>query len=93
MAGDKFPFPIISFQPFLTGSKAEQEALAKELYNAFHTYGWVYLKDFGISQEEINESFKYVSGPRPLSGVVLAGSFRTNHAAPERELLWLANGR
>jgi len=50
-------FPIVSFAPFLSGSEDGQRKVASELYNAFHTYGWVYLKDFGISQEEIDEMF------------------------------------
>ena len=60
MADDKFPFPIISFARFLAGNKEEQEATGKKLYDAFHNYGWAYLKDFGISQQEIDESFRYV---------------------------------
>lgn len=54
-------FPLLSFQEFLTGSEVEKRAVAQKLYNAFHTYGWVYLKDFGISKEEITEMFAMVS--------------------------------
>ncbi|RFU25467.1 hypothetical protein B7463_g10875, partial [Scytalidium lignicola] len=50
-------FPIISFQDFRTGAEAEKRVVAQKLYNAFHTYGWVYLQDFGISAEEIDEMF------------------------------------
>lgn len=60
MVDDKFPFPIISFEPFLTGNEAEKKKVCEQLYDAFHTYGWVYLKDFGISAEEIDEMFDYV---------------------------------
>ena len=60
MAVKESAFPIVSFQPFLTGSLEARAAVAKELYDAFHTYGWVYLKDFGISEEEIDEMFAYV---------------------------------
>lgn len=60
-------FPVVSFAPFLTGSESEQRAVAQELYDAFHTYGWVYLKDFGISEEEVQEMFalskKYFDRP------------------------------
>lgn len=56
-------FPIVSFQEFLTGSEVEKRAVAQKLYNAFHTYGWVYLKDFGISAEEIDEMFAMVFLP------------------------------
>jgi isopenicillin N synthase-like dioxygenase len=54
-------FPIISFQPFLSGTEAEKSSVAQQLYDAFHTFGWVYLKDFGISAEEIDEMFLMVS--------------------------------
>ncbi|KAE8440520.1 hypothetical protein EG329_007402 [Mollisiaceae sp. DMI_Dod_QoI] len=60
-------FPILSFQEFLTGSGFEKRAVAQKLYNAFHTYGWVYLTDFGITKEEIDEMFamskKYFDRP------------------------------
>ncbi|CZR66412.1 uncharacterized protein PAC_16313 [Phialocephala subalpina] len=65
-------FPLLSFQEFLTGSEVEKRAVAQKLYNAFHTYGWVYLQDFGISKEEIAEMFamskKYFE--RPLEAKV-----------------------
>lgn len=53
-------FPILSFHEFLTGSEIEKRAIAQQLYDAFHTYGWVYLKDFGITKEEIAEMFAMV---------------------------------
>lgn len=56
-------FPVISFAPFLdpNAPESEQRRVAQELYDAFHTYGWVYLKDFGISDEEVAEMFALVS--------------------------------
>jgi hypothetical protein len=59
--GKDLPFPIVSFKPFLHGSKEQRYAVGKELYNAFHQYGWVYLKDFGISEDEIDAMFANVS--------------------------------
>ncbi|KAK0661119.1 2-oxoglutarate-Fe(II) type oxidoreductase [Lasiodiplodia hormozganensis] len=52
-------FPIISFAPFLdpNAPESEQRAVAQKLYDAFHTYGWVYLRDFGISDEEVADMF------------------------------------
>ncbi|OJD29863.1 clavaminate synthase-like protein [Diplodia corticola] len=52
-------FPVISFAPFLdpNAPESEQLAVAQKLYDAFHTYGWVYLKDFGISDEEVARMF------------------------------------
>jgi isopenicillin N synthase-like dioxygenase len=54
------PFPIVSFKPFLDGSEEEQRKVAQELYDAFHTFGWIYLKDFGVSEEEVEEMFAIV---------------------------------
>jgi isopenicillin N synthase-like dioxygenase len=54
-------FPLTSFQEFLTGSEVEKRSVAQKLYNAFHTYGWVYLQDFGISAVEIDEMFTMVN--------------------------------
>lgn len=53
-------FPILSFQEFLSGSEGEKRAVAQKLYDAFHTYGWVYLKNFGIAQQEVDEMFAMV---------------------------------
>ncbi|KAL1643323.1 hypothetical protein SLS58_004994 [Diplodia intermedia] len=52
-------FPVISFAPFLdpNAPESEQMAVAQKLYDAFHTYGWVYLRDFGISDEEVANMF------------------------------------
>lgn len=52
---------IVSFDKFINGGDAEQRAVAKQLYEAFSTVGWVYLKDFGISKERIDEIFELVS--------------------------------
>lgn len=57
----KASFPVVSFQNFISGSEAEKRVVAQELYDAFHTYGWIYLKDFGISADEIDEMFAAVS--------------------------------
>lgn len=53
-------FPIISFAPFIHGTDVEKKAVTHELYNAFHSYGWVYLRDFGISDEEVDMMFAMV---------------------------------
>jgi isopenicillin N synthase-like dioxygenase len=58
-------FPVISFQEFLTGSEVEKKLVAQKLYNAFHTFGWVYLQDFGISADEIDEMFAIVISSFP----------------------------
>jgi isopenicillin N synthase-like dioxygenase len=56
-------FPVVSFEPFLHGSEGQQRSVAQELYDAFSVYGWIYLKDFGISQEEVDELFATVNSP------------------------------
>ncbi|KAF2705058.1 Clavaminate synthase-like protein [Pleomassaria siparia CBS 279.74] len=48
---------IISFAPFINGSDADRRVVAKELYEAFSTVGWVYLKDHGIPQTRVDEIF------------------------------------
>jgi hypothetical protein len=61
--GTEFPFPIVSFDPFLNGGDEGRKAVAAKLYDAFHNFGWVYLKDFGISEAEIENMFARVSRP------------------------------
>jgi isopenicillin N synthase-like dioxygenase len=51
---------IVSFDKFINGGDAERRVVAKQLYNAFSTVGWVYLKDHGITQERVDEIFKLV---------------------------------
>lgn len=51
---------VVSFDKFINGGDAEKRAVAKELYNAFSTVGWVYLSDSGISQARVDEIFKLV---------------------------------
>jgi isopenicillin N synthase-like dioxygenase len=59
-------FPVVSFQKFISGSEAEKRSVAQELYNAFHTFGWLYLKDFGISPDDIDEMFAVVGNSKLL---------------------------
>jgi isopenicillin N synthase-like dioxygenase len=53
---------VVSFDKFINGGDAEKRAVAKQLYDAFSTVGWVYLKDHGIPQERVDEIFRLVSG-------------------------------
>jgi isopenicillin N synthase-like dioxygenase len=50
-------FPTISFQPFITAAESQKLGVAQQIYDAFYNYGRVYLKDFGISEQKINEMF------------------------------------
>ena len=49
----------VSFAPFLDGT--DRNGVANEIYNAFATTGFVYVKDTGIPQERVDEIFKLVS--------------------------------
>lgn len=51
---------VVSFDKFIHGSDDDRRAVAKKLYNAFSTVGWVYLKDHGIAQERVDEMFGLV---------------------------------
>lgn len=66
-------FPIVSFAPFLNGTDVEKLAVAQKLHSAFHTYGWVYLRDFGISDEEVDKMFETES---PLARTWVDGTGR-----------------
>ena len=57
MASSAPNFPVVSFASFLSGSTAKKREVAQKLYDAFSVYGWVYLKDFGIDQAEVDELF------------------------------------
>ncbi|KAK6387737.1 hypothetical protein LTS17_001006 [Exophiala oligosperma] len=50
--------PVVSFEKFLTGTRADQEQVAKQVYDAFSTVGFIYLKDTGISQARVDEIFE-----------------------------------
>jgi isopenicillin N synthase-like dioxygenase len=51
---------VVSFDKFINGGDAEKRAVARKLYEAFSTVGWVYLKDHGIPQERVDEIFRLV---------------------------------
>ena len=51
---------IVSFSKFLNGHDADKRAVAKEVFNAFSTVGWVYLKDHSIPQSRVDEIFEFV---------------------------------
>ncbi|KAF2728858.1 Clavaminate synthase-like protein [Polyplosphaeria fusca] len=48
---------VVSFERFINGNDEDKNAVAKELYEAFSTVGWVYLKDHGIPQSRVDEIF------------------------------------
>lgn len=54
--------PVLSFAPFLKGAnEKDQQELAAKMNDAFSTVGFVYLKDYGIPDEEVQKMFATVS--------------------------------
>lgn len=63
------PVAVVSFDRFIRGDDEDKRAVAKQLYNAFSTVGWVYLKDHGIPQEQVDEIFGLVRQLDCVNGV------------------------
>ncbi|KAF1952799.1 Clavaminate synthase-like protein [Byssothecium circinans] len=57
MATEAADIAVVSFDPFLNGGDAGKRAVAKKIYSAFSSVGWVYVKDHGIPQERVDEIF------------------------------------
>jgi isopenicillin N synthase-like dioxygenase len=55
---------VVSFDKFLTGDRAAQKAVAREVYDAFSSVGFVYIRDHGIAGTRVEEIFALVSRPR-----------------------------
>ncbi|PIG91733.1 2-oxoglutarate and iron-dependent oxygenase domain-containing protein [Gloeocapsopsis sp. IPPAS B-1203] len=49
--------PIIDFQPFTEGDSATRQAVAQQIYQACHEIGFMYLKNPGISPQQIEALF------------------------------------
>ncbi len=50
--------PLIDMDPFLQGSEEQRREVADEFYEAAHEVGFLYLKNFGIEPQFINEAFQ-----------------------------------
>lgn len=50
--------PIIDFTPFISNDEAGQQAVAQEIYWACHQTGFLYLKNHGIPQAQIQQMFE-----------------------------------
>lgn len=50
----------VSFAPFLHGNAADRQAVAQEIFEAFSTVGFVYVKDHGIAQDRVDAIFGLV---------------------------------
>lgn len=52
------PIQIVDFTSFLDGSAKQQ--VADEIFASFKSAGFVYLTNFGLSHEEVQEIFDWV---------------------------------
>lgn len=71
---DTAEIAVVSFDSFIHGNDEDRRAVAKQLYNAFSTVGWVYLKDHGIPQGRVDEIFDLVRHSELRGRTVLTGS-------------------
>lgn len=46
---------VVSFDRFINGDDADRKAVAREVYKAFSSVGWVYISDHGIPQSRVDE--------------------------------------
>lgn len=51
--------PIIDFAPFLCGTSEQKLKTAQKIYQAATEYGFMYLKNFGLSADFIAHAFRY----------------------------------
>lgn len=49
--------PVIDFEPFSQGNAAARQAVVKQIYQACHQIGFIYLKNSGISPALVNQLF------------------------------------
>jgi isopenicillin N synthase-like dioxygenase len=45
----------------MNGTESQKLDVVQQIYDAFHNCGWVYLKDFDIPEQKIDEMFRQVS--------------------------------
>ena len=50
---------VVSFERFLKGDDKSKREVAAEIYGAFSTVGWVYIKDHGVGG--VGDAFRLVS--------------------------------
>jgi hypothetical protein len=79
---------VVSFDKFINGDDADKRAVAQQIYNAFSTVGWVYLKNHGISQERVDETFtlvRTIATTSVLLPIAIGNKLtpiRPNHSSP-----------
>jgi isopenicillin N synthase-like dioxygenase len=50
--------PVVDFEPFLKGTREDRTAVSNELIAHMKEYGFVYLKNYGMSNEVVEKMFK-----------------------------------
>jgi isopenicillin N synthase-like dioxygenase len=53
--------PIVDFGQFLKGDKTAKASASQAIDKAFRDYGFVYLKNHGVSKSQVGECFEWVS--------------------------------
>jgi isopenicillin N synthase-like dioxygenase len=51
--------PIIDLEPFRTGTSADQQQVARNIFVACHEVGFLYLKNYGIPSELVSQAFAH----------------------------------
>ncbi|KAL7775522.1 hypothetical protein CFE70_009365 [Pyrenophora teres f. teres 0-1] len=81
--------PIIDFSEFIHGSNEDKQRVARELDDAFHRVGFVYLKNHGVPSNMVDECFTWSKKffDLPLSTKMLAphppgGHHHRGYSAP-----------
>ena len=59
--------PIIDFASFLNGTEDQKISTAKQIKDAFHDVGFVYLTNHGVPKDKLEEGFSWVSDQIPSS--------------------------
>lgn len=54
------PIPIVDFGKFLKGSLEDKKDTAAQLDDAFRNVGFVYIKNYGVSLDEVTKCFEWV---------------------------------
>lgn len=57
--------PIYDFSNFRQGSPEQKKETARQVVEAFKTYGFVYLVNHGIPADKVQTLFDWVSSPSP----------------------------
>ncbi|KAH7137971.1 hypothetical protein B0J11DRAFT_545880 [Dendryphion nanum] len=89
---DSATIPIVDFGKFLNGTDEEKKIVGKEIDDAFRNVGFVYLKNHGVSAQEVAQCFEWSKKffDLPLETKMLAphppgGAHHRGYSAPGLE--------